>query len=143
VRASIRTRRKENCYTRQRKNMIDQLHTLNDELYASERALRDAAIDYRTQVRDAAEKRVSYDISWAQSILLIRDQCDKEAIKMTVGEKESLAVVECQQVLTECRISEALADAAKKHLDAEQSILSSIQSRARLQQVEANLTNYK
>lgn len=123
--------------------MVDQIHTLNNELYASERALRDAAGDYRTQVRDAAEKRVDYDIAWAKAILVIHDNCDKNAIKMTVGEKESLAVVECAQVLTECRISEALADAAKKFLDAEQSVLSSIQSRARLMQTEAGLTNYK
>lgn len=123
--------------------MVDQLHTLNDELYASERALRDAAADYRTLARDAAEKRVKYDIEWAKAILLIHYKCDRDSVKLNVGEKEALAVGQCEQVLTECRISEALVDAAKKHLDAEQSILSSIQSRARLQQVEASLTNYK
>ncbi len=123
--------------------MIDQLHTLNDELCASERALRDAAADYRASVCAAAQKRVKYDIEWAKAILVIHDRCDKVGVKMTVGEKEALAVGQCEQVLTECRISEALADAAKKHLDAEQSILSSIQSRARMQQVEASLANYK
>lgn len=58
----------------------------------------------------------------------------------TEGEKESLAVKTVEPILRDCRIAEAMSDGAKKNLDTLQTVLSSIQTRAKLLQTEANLT---
>lgn len=119
--------------------MNEQLDNLEAELQVCEVDLFNASTEYKALVQDAAIKRAAYDVVWAQELLKLRT--DPE-LKATVPEREALVTVAVQGQLTQCRIAEALADAAKRHLVTLQSILSSIQTRARLITTEANATRF-
>jgi hypothetical protein len=117
--------------------MTEEIHQITQELAAYESQLYAASIEYRDLIRDAATKRAVYDVAFAQELLKITAKGDK----MTVAEKESLTIMAVQNQLTECRIAEAIADGAKRHLTALQSNLTSIQTRASLLKTERSLVN--
>lgn len=118
--------------------MSEQLHAIIQELESYEKQLYAASADYRSLIRDAAEKRATYDVAYAQAILKLKGDTE---LKATVPERDALAVVAVQHQLTACRIAEALADGAKRHLGALQSNLTSLQTRASLLKTERSLTN--
>ncbi len=118
------------------KNMTEQVHQIEQELQAYESQLYAASIEYRSLAQDAATKRAEYDVAWAQEMLKLPTD-----IKMTVGEKEAQVVVIVADRLRACRIAEAIADGAKRHLSALQSNLTSIQTRAALLRTERSLVN--
>lgn len=115
----------------------EQIAQITQELEAYETQLYAASVEYRDLIRDAATKRAIYDVSYAQELLKITAKGEK----MTVADKESMTVVTVQNQLTECRIAEAIADGAKRHLMALQSNLTSIQTRASLLKTERSLVN--
>ena len=123
--------------------MTETPHEIESELRDLEGQLYEASREYRNQARHAAECRALYDVEYAKAMLVIISTADQNNVKMTVAEKESLAVKQVENYLTNCRIAEAMADGTKKHLDALQSILSSVQTRARLLQTERSLTAYQ
>lgn len=121
--------------------MSEQLHAIEKELEAREAQLYDASVEYKSLAYDAALKRATYDVDYANSILEISSKADSEGVKMTVIEKENLAVKSVQNQLKECRIAEAMADGSKRHLVTLQSIISSIQTRASLLKTESRLNS--
>lgn len=116
--------------------MTEEIHQIAQELEAYETQLYAASVEYRSLARDAAVRRAEYDVAWAQEMLRLPTD-----VKMTVAEKESSVVVIVQDRLKECRIAEAIADGAKRHLMALQSNLTSIQTRASLLKTERSLVN--
>lgn len=112
---------------------------ISSELKDCEALIRKASAEYRQLARDAANARFDYDLAWASAILEIKDTCDTESIKMTVGEKEALAVKQVANFMQKCRTTEAVADASKRHLESVLGVLSSIQTRSKLILAEASL----
>lgn len=120
--------------------MTEHITDIESELKAKEVEIYETSVAYREESRDAAEKRAVYDIEYAKAMLNITHTADQNNVKMTVAERESLAVKAVSDELKACRIAEALADATKRHLEALQAILSSIQTRSRMIQTERSLT---
>lgn len=116
--------------------MIDQIE---QELREHEQSLFSVAKQYRTIARTAAEKRVIYDVQWANAIEDITKEAVEAGTKITVAEKEAKAVLKVATELDDCRMAEADVDAAKKYIDTMQTILSSVQTRAKLMQMEMSL----
>ena len=117
--------------------MTEHITQIERELQNYEADLFNASTEYRQLAEDAARKRASYDVAYAQELLKLKSD---SALKATVPEKEAIAVVAVQGPLTNARIAEALADGSKRHLSALQAILSSVQTRSRLLTTEAGLT---
>jgi hypothetical protein len=118
--------------------MAEQITKILVELENYEKELYAASVEYKDLARDAAEKRATYDVAWAQELLKIPNDKDH---KMTVGEKEALVTQLVQTQLRSARIAESLAEGAKRHLSALQSNLTSIQTRASLLKTERSLVN--
>lgn len=115
------------------------LSTIEQELKDYERELY-ASSDNETELTlDAARKRAAYDVAYAQELLKINANKD---LKLTVPEKEAMAVLAVQNDLVACRIAEAMAQSAKRRLDTIQTLVSSVQTRAKLFQTERSLTAY-
>ncbi len=121
--------------------MVEQINKILSELEDYEKQLYSASMEYRELAGDAAQKRATYDVSYSQAILTISNKCDTDGIKMTVPERDALAVNTIQNDLKACRIAEALADGSKRHLGTLQSLLSSVQTRASLLKTERSLVN--
>lgn len=122
--------------------MTDTIHQIEQDLQMRETQLFDASMEFREFVLDAAQKRAGYDVDFAKSMLDIASRADKDGLKMTVSERESLAVVAVQNQLRDCRIAEALRDGSKAHLSTLQSLLTSLQTRSKLIITERSLSNY-
>lgn len=119
--------------------MTEQLHSISTELTNYEVELFNAATEYRQLIEDAARKRATYDVAYATELLKVNAMEGK----FTVPEKEALAVKAVENHLTQCRIAEALADGSKRYLGSLQAIVSSVQTRSRLLDTEAQLTRYQ
>lgn len=115
----------------------EQLQEIERDLRAYEVELYNASVEYKSLARDAAEKRAAYDVAYAQEFLKITTG----ELKMTVPATEALAVKNVESLLTSCRIAEAMADGAKRHLATLQSVLTSVQTRASLLKTERSLVN--
>lgn len=112
---------------------LDQITQITTELEQYEKDLFTASTEYKSLARDAAEKRATYDVTFAQEMLKLKSDTD---LKATVPEREAFAVVAVERFMTGCRIAEAMAEGSKRHLQALQAILSSVQTRAKLLQTE-------
>ena len=75
-------------------------------------------------IRDAAEKRSSYDVLWAQAMLAAPDD-------VTQRIKEALATKTCALEMTQARVAEGIRDALKERIRALEAVLSVQQSRLR------------
>lgn len=113
--------------------MTEELFQIETELKGYESELFVASTEYRNFVKDAADKRAVYDVAFAQEVLKLKSNTD---LKATVPEREAFATVAVADFMTRCRIAEALAEGAKRHLTALQAILSSVQTRAKLLSTE-------
>jgi len=118
--------------------MSEQINKIISELEGYESELYKASVDYKNLARDAAEKRATYDVAYAVEFL--KNTTNKD-LKLTVPATEALTVQTVQNQLIACRIAEALAEGAKRHLNALQSNLTSVQTRASLLKTERSLTN--
>lgn len=119
--------------------MIDDINAITTQLTQAEADLYAASTEYRRLGENAARLRALYDVQYASEFLKAKTASEKPTDKSA----ESLAVQIVEKHLTDCRIAEALADGARRHLGALEAILSSIQTRARLLKVESNYTGSK
>ena len=115
---------------------IEHLLEIDKELQGYEAGLYSASAEYKQLAKEAAEKRATYDVAFAQEMLNLKGKSD---LKATVPEREAMAVVNVQKFMTDCRIAEAMAEGSKRHLATLQAILSSVQTRAQLMKVELSL----
>lgn len=109
------------------------------ELAQIEADIFNASTEFSKQAVVAAKSRLTYDLAYAEAILRLKPA--DASIKITVPEREALAIKQCSSQMTDARIAEAELDAAKKHLEALRAILSSIQTRASLLKAEAFAAN--
>jgi hypothetical protein len=114
----------------------EQIDSITSELESYEAQLYAASVEYRSLIQDAATKRAAYDVAYAQELLKVPAD-----MKLTVPKADALVVSIVADQLTACRIAEAMADGAKRHLTALQSNLTSIQTRASLLKTERSLLN--
>ena len=119
--------------------MTEDITRINQELIATEANIYAAAVEYRSLAQDAAQKRVNYDIGYGTELLKIKTD---SALKLTAPEKEAMALLAVKDRFTECRIAEAMAESAKRHLQALQGNQTSLQTRASLVKTEAYVNNH-
>lgn len=62
--------------------MTDELFKIADELKQREVELYAASIEFRDYVLDAAQKRASYDVDYAKSMLDISNRNDKDGMSL-------------------------------------------------------------
>lgn len=117
-------------------NDFEQIAT---ELREHEVSLFSVAKQYRTLAKEAATKRVVYDVAWANAINDISRTALESGEKITVADKDALATRTVAEQMEECRLAEAELDAAKKYIDTMQTILSSVQTRSKLITMEMSL----
>lgn len=115
------------------------IQDLTDELKECEATLYNITDKYIAAVRDAMQKRLVYDLAWAEAVSTISHRCLTEGVKLTVQEKDALATKECFPAMEAARIAEAELDGLKKHMDTMQAALTSIQTRAKCVQMEMSL----
>lgn len=115
------------------------MQDIEHELKEHEKSLFSVAQKYRALARDAATKRVIYDVAWANAMESITATALESGEKVTDKVKEAKATVIVQLEMSECRMAEADLDAAKKYIDVMQAMLSSVQTRAKLSQMEMAL----
>lgn len=94
------------------------------------------AAKYPEIAREAAKARVIYDAAWADAITLITHNFVSTETKFTVPERDALATQKVREELETARMAEAELDAAKKYISVLEAILSSVQTRAKLVQME-------
>jgi len=103
--------------------MANELITINNELTRLISALRAAIVGYESAIKDAAEKRSTYDVEWAKAFLSVGEGTQKQ--------RESEAVLIVAQFMREARIAEATRDAYRERLRAIQTTISVQQSMLR------------
>lgn len=110
------------------------------ELAKCEAALYEMQQKYPALARAAAEARIVYDVAWAEAVDEIAHRQLTEGKKPpTVPVQDAMATQMVKEQMAAARIAEADLDAGKKHLDSLQAILSSVQTRAKLVQLEMGL----
>ena len=119
--------------------MTEDITRINEQLMKIEKDLYKASTEYRELSIDAAGKRAAYDVRYASEFLKASQD---STIKRTVPATEAFVVEVVSHDLSECRIAEAKAEAAKRHLATLQSLLSSVQTRASLLKTERSMANY-
>lgn len=106
--------------------------TISAELTRYSKSLAEATNQFSDACRDAAEKRSTYDIERAKSLL-------RSQLK-TVTEREAEALIACEVPMREARIAESLRDALKERVRALEAVLTACQSRASFLKEEMRLT---
>jgi len=102
---------------------VGELISINNELTRLITALRVAVVGFESAVKDAAEKRTTYDVEWAKAFLSVGEGTQKA--------RESEAVLIVQDAMRDSRIAEATRDAFKARLHAIETTISVQQSRLR------------
>ncbi len=113
---------------------------IEKELSKCEAALYEMQVKYPALARAAAEARYVYDVAWANALDEIAHRTLPEGQKPpTVPVMDAMATKMVAEQMEAARTSESDLDSAKKHLDSLQAILSSVQTRAKLVQLEMSL----
>lgn len=103
--------------------MPNDLIPINQELDRLVAALRVALVGYEKAVKEAADKRTTYDVEWAKAYLSQAEGTQKQ--------RESEAVLIVESFMREARIAEATRDAFKERLRAIETTITIQQSRLR------------
>jgi hypothetical protein len=95
---------------------------INQELLDYSKKLALASNEYANACKEAAGLRSDYDIAKAKAML-------RSTLK-TVAERQCEAIITCEAVMRDARISEAMRDALKERIRALESVLNAAQTRA-------------
>lgn len=110
------------------------------ELMKCEQALYNMQERYPEAARSAANARYVYDMAWADAIDTITHRAIADGQKQpTVVVMEAEATKMVAEQMEAARIAEAELDIARRHLSTTEAILSSVQSRTKLVQMEMSL----
>lgn len=101
--------------------MPSDLISINEELTRLITALRIAVVGFEQSVKDAADKRSTYDVEWAKAFLSQAEGTQKA--------RESEAVQIVEKFMREARIAEATRDAFKERVRAIEAVITIQQSR--------------
>lgn len=110
------------------------------DLTQAEAALYAMQTRYPDLARTAANARYLYDTAWADAVTNIHHRALVNGEKPpTVAVMEAEATKMVAKEMRDTRIAESELDAAKKHIDTLQAILSSVQTRSKLLLMEMSL----
>lgn len=113
---------------------------IEKELVKCEQALYQMQVSYPEIARNAANARYAYDVAWAEAIDTITHRAIADGQKQpTVAVLEAEATKIVAEKMEAARIAEAELDIAKRHLSTSEAILSSVQTRSKLVQMEMSL----
>lgn len=120
------------------------LTDIADELREAEAALWNMQGKYADIARTAAEAQYVFEMAWADAMDEQRHRAITQGIKPpTVSAMEAIATQRCKDEIKVKAIALADLDAAKKQIDVLQSILSSVQTRAKLMLADAQFSGSK
>lgn len=115
-------------------------HEIEKDLTNCEQALYEMQKQYPVLARSAAQQRYVYDMAWANAIDEIAHRRLEDGQKPpTVAVMEAMATKMVAEEMEFARMAEAELDAAKKHIDTLQGILTSVQTRSKLYLMEMSL----
>jgi len=115
-------------------------HEIEKDLLKCEQALYEMQTKYPELAKTAANARYIYDMAWANAVDEIAHRTLAEGQKApTVSVQEALATKMVAVEMNSTREAEADLDAAKKHIDTLQGILTSVQTRSKLYLAEISL----
>ena len=113
---------------------------IEKELVKCEAALFEMQKQYPDIAKNAANARYVYDMAWANAIDEIAHRTLAEGQKPpTVPVQDAMATKAVASEMKAAREAEAELDAAKKHIDTLQAILSSVQTRSKMYLAEISL----
>lgn len=113
------------------------------ELEKLEAEILEAAQMLGLDAMNAAKARAEYDLGYAKAILRESSAIGEDGKKRTVSTIEAVALLAVEQEMLDARLSEAMLEASKKRFEAIRTVISSVQSRASLIGIEANLVKFK
>lgn len=115
------------------------LHEIDADLKTAEATLRHWETKYPEVARNEAQAKIDYELAWATAIDKITANVPEGGKLPTVAVMEADATRQCATELRKKREAEAEAEIAKKLIGIAETTLTSIQSRARLELIEAGL----
>lgn len=116
------------------------LHEIDADLKAAEQTLNHWQQTYPGVIRREADAKVAYETAWADAIKMIVDNVPEGGKLPTVAVIEAEATQKCVAQITEKRVAEAEAEIAKRLIGIAETTLTSIQTRAKLAQIEMSLS---
>lgn len=123
--------------------MNEEIRQIETELKQLEVEISKTATEFRAENKLSANAKAKFEIAQANALLLIHDHETQTGDKLTEAVRKAKALKTCGDDYMTYRIAEATADASKEVLRSKLSELSSTQTRAKLIQVEMDLTRYK
>jgi len=110
------------------------------DLVKCEQTLYEMQVKYPALARTAANARFVYDMARANAIDEVAHRTLAEGQKApTVPVQDAMATKMVAKEMEAARLAEADLDSAKRHLSSLEAILSSVQTRAKLVQIELGL----
>lgn len=120
------------------------LHEISADLKTAESTLTLWEREYPKLARAEATASVYFETAWADAIQLVdAKEIPAGGKKPTVGVMEAEATTICQAALKAKRFAAAELDIAKKLIGIAETTLTSIQTRVKLEQIEAALNGYR
>lgn len=120
------------------------LHEINSDLKTAESTLKHWESTYPGLVRAEAKAKADHEIEWAQTIeQIVAEYTAKDAKLPTVGVLEAEATKRCADKIRAKRMAEAEVEIGKKLIGIAETTLTSIQSRLKLEQIEAGLSGVR
>ncbi len=117
------------------------LHEINSDLLTAEKTLLHWQQTYPGIARSEATAKVAYELAWADAVdQITATYAAKELKPPTVAVLEAEATQKCASEIKAKRMAEAEAEIAKKLIGIAETTLTSIQTRAKLEQIEQALS---
>lgn len=116
------------------------LHEIDADLKAAETTLNHWYRTFPAVIRKEAEAKVAYEQAWADAIEAVAAAVPAGEKAPTVPVMEARATKKCIAQITAKRNAESEAEIAKKLIGIAETTLTSIQTRAKLAQIESGLS---
>lgn len=119
------------------------LHEINSDLKTAEATLKHWEVKLPEIIRTEAYARVDAEVGWADAIKQIVDRVPPGEKQPTVAVMEAEATKICADKIKAKRLAEAEAEIAKRLINIAETTLTSIQSRLKLETIEAGLSGLR
>lgn len=119
------------------------LHEIDSDLRTAEATLNHWKENYPGIIRADANAKVELETAWADAIKDITDRVPAGEKLPTIAVLEAEATRICADKIKAKRMAEAEAEIAKKLIGIAETTLTSIQSRLKLEQIEAQLSGMR
>jgi len=116
------------------------LHEIDADLKTAEATLHHWEKTYPTLARAESNAKYAFEDAWADAVKEITDSIPEGAKAPTVAVLDAEATKKCSVQLKAKRLAEAELDIAKKLIGIAETTLTSIQTRSKLELIEAGLS---